>query len=92
MWTDYQGISLADAKANIALIQEAKLTGLPTMIQLAGNRVEYNPSVGSDKFDASLIIAELQEYCWQISYNGWDWQADINPRAWRAGVTLQRFG
>jgi hypothetical protein len=93
MWTSWLGTSATDAKANIALMQQALITGKPTSIKLAGEVVDYDPRGLGEKLSPQLNIADLQEYLWQITYNGVDpTNMAVNPRLYRAGVTRQNFG
>ena len=93
MWTSWLGTDPKYAKANIALMQQALITGKPTMIRLAGETVEYDPRGVGEKLSPQENIADLQEYLWQTSTQGVDWtQTAINPRFYRAGVTRQSYG
>ena len=92
MWISWLGTSPADAKANIALMQQALLMGRPTSIKLAGETVEYDPRGLGEKVSPQFNIEDLQEYLWQVTFNGVDWTNQaINPRFYRVGVTRQRY-
>lgn len=93
MWTAWLGTPAADAKANIALMQQALITGKPTSIKLAGEAVDYDPRGLGEKLSPQLNIEDLQEYLWQITTQGVDWTNQaINPRFYRAGITRQNYG
>lgn len=91
MWTDFQKTPPELANQYIQQLQTAKLLGRATSLIIAGVKTDFDSRLPQDSESMSLIIRELQEYCWQVSANNWDWTADINPRAYRAGVTEQRY-
>lgn len=91
MWTDFQKTPPATANEYIQQLQTAKLLGRATSLVIAGVKVDYDSRLPENSENMSLVIRELQEYCWQISNNDWDWTADINPRSQRVGVTEQRY-
>lgn len=89
MWTDWQGTTLTDAKANLAALRGAIISGTPTTLVVSGVRTDFTP--GKSSSDPRRLIQELQDYVYKVEVEGWDITAPINPASRRLGVTTPEF-
>jgi len=90
MWQDWQGTSVTDAKANIAALRSAIITGAPVSISVSGVRVEYSTQ-GKTTNDPRRLIQELQDYVYKIEIEGWDNTLPIAPHDRRPATTSPEF-
>ena len=96
MWTSFWGSGIPAAKNYIALLQGVKITSKATSLLISGVKTEFDSRLPQDSENPSRVIAELQEYIWQVTPcanggNGVDDSQPFNPRFYRPGVTMQAF-
>lgn len=86
MWTDWQGTSPQDAENFLKALQRAKKTGSIVEIVAAGIKTRKSED-GLKSADIAEMIEEIQYYLWKIA-QGWDYTAQLNPRAFRNRHTI----